>query len=115
MGDRTRPSEDDSEKFASQEDKLEFEVDFPVSFNGAGGGGGGGLLRGRGTGLLGFVPSGFVLSEDFVCAELGLATALTGLDFFNNWVSCCSCSLGVSLTTGGPESCCGFDEDLFKT
>lgn len=107
MGDRTRPSEDDSEKFASQEDKLEFEVVFPVSFNGAGGGGGGGLFRGRGTGL--------VLPEDFVCAELGLPTALTGLDFFNNWVSCCSCSLVVSSTTGGPESCGGFDEDLFKT
>lgn len=95
MGDGPDPSEDNSEKITSPEDKLEFEVDFPVSFNGAGGGGGG-LFRGRGTGLLGFVPSGFVLSEDLVCAELGLPTALTGLDFFDNLVSCCSCSLGVS-------------------
>lgn len=96
MGDGPGPSQDDSEKFTSPEDKLEFEVDFPVSCNGAGGGGGGGLFRGRGTGLLGFAPSGFVLSEDFACAGLGLPTALTGLVFFDNWVSCCSCSLGVS-------------------
>ena len=86
----------DSEKFASPEDKLEFEVDFPVSFSGPGGGGGGGLFRGRGTGLLGLVPSGFILSEDLVCGGLGLPTAFAGLDFFANCLSCCSCSLSFS-------------------
>ena len=58
LGDAS-PSFENSERFVSPDDKLEFEVDFPLSCNEIGGGGGGGLFRGLGTGLFGLLTSEF--------------------------------------------------------
>lgn len=84
--------------FVSQDDKLVFEVDFPLSCNEVGGGGGGGLFRGFGTGLLGVSTSEFGLSEGLLPATLVFLEELLGLSLFDSWVSS---SLVFSSNKGG--------------